>query len=105
MADIRKIKVDTFVQVIRKGKPNAKARVVGKTEKRVRVQIMDGNKYIKDANGNPVRTLVDPKNIKFYNKNTKDVPGPSTKAAAEKIAAVKAEATEAETTETTDEQE
>jgi len=66
MADIRKINVDTFVQVVRNGKANAKARVVGKTTKKVRVQIMEKGAYVKDANGNPVKTLVDPKNIKFY---------------------------------------
>jgi len=55
-----------YVQVIRKGKPNAKAYVVGFTPKRVRLQIMDGNKYVYNADGSVKNTLVDPKNIKFY---------------------------------------
>jgi hypothetical protein len=72
--NINRIKPDTFVQVVIKGQPNAKARVVGKTPKKVRVQIMEKGAYIKDENGTPKRTLVDPKNIKFYNtKKTETV--------------------------------
>jgi hypothetical protein len=84
MADIRKIEVDTFVQVIRKGKANAKARVVGKTPKMVYVQIMEGNKYVTDEKtGEPKRTRVYPKSIKFYTKNEKSEKVESTNVADE----------------------
>ncbi len=66
MANINQIKVDTFVQVVKAGSANIKARVVGLTDKKVRVQLMENGAYLKDTEGNPKRTLVDPKNIKFY---------------------------------------
>ena len=66
MANIREIKVDTFMQIITDGKPNRKVRIVGKTEKRVYIWIMEKNKYILDEKGNRKRHLVHPKNLKFY---------------------------------------
>ena len=68
MADIRKIKIDTFVQVITKGKPNRRAKVVGKTEKRVYLNIMEKGRYIRDEKGRPVRFMKHPKNIRFYTR-------------------------------------
>ncbi len=66
MAKINQIKVDTFVQVVKAGQVNTRARVVGKTEKTVKVQMMEKGAYLKDTEGNPKRFTVDPKNIKFY---------------------------------------
>jgi acyl-CoA thioesterase-1 len=40
MANINQIKVDTFVQVVKAGSANIKARVVGLTEKKVRVVLL-----------------------------------------------------------------
>jgi len=63
---MNQIKTDTWVQVTMPGKPNVRARVVEKTDKRVYVQLMPGGRYVRDANGNPIRTLIDPKRIKLY---------------------------------------
>jgi len=68
MANIKQIKIDSWVQVTMNGKgPNVRARVVGLTDKKAYVQLMPGGKYERDANGNPIKKLIDPNRIKFYN--------------------------------------
>jgi len=61
-------KIDKFVQVTMNNQPNARAKVVGVTDKKVYVQIMNGNKYNRNAEGEIVRTLVNADRIKFYAK-------------------------------------
>ncbi len=99
MAKFNEIHVDTFVQVVRPGQVNAKARVVGKTAKKVRVQIMEKGKYIKDEAGEIVKNLVDPKNIKLYRKEDKEVVA-EVEAPAAEVEATETEATEAVVAET-----
>jgi hypothetical protein len=64
MADIKKIAVGKKV-LLEVEEGVTWAYVVGKTAKRVWVQVYQGTKYIKDEEGNPIKKLVDPKRIKL----------------------------------------
>jgi len=41
------------------------AYVVGKTAKKVWVQVFKSTRYVRDEKGNPIKKLVDPKRIKL----------------------------------------
>ena len=71
MSNIKQILIDETYQIKVPGKPNTWCRVVGKTAKRVYVWMYDGNAYVKDSNGNPIKFLKDPKNIKVSTKRAK----------------------------------
>ena len=71
MSNIKQIQIDETYQIQVPNKPNTWCRVVGKTAKKVYVWMYDGNKYVRDANGNPKKFLKDPKFIKVSTKRAK----------------------------------
>ena len=61
---IEKVKVDTIVHVESKNGALVRARVVGKTEKTVKIQIMIGSRYETDKDGNRITKRVKADKIK-----------------------------------------
>ena len=65
---IEKVKVDTIVHVEAKTGGLQRARVVGKTEKTVKIQVMVGARYETDADGNRITKRVRPDKLKEIRK-------------------------------------